>query len=318
MNPVFLFIVLFVLTFGCISLALRPTKAQKAVKAQLGDIEESRIAPEAELIIRKHQGMSVSPALDKLLTKFPGAPALALLIKQSGKEMQVSTLLGASLATALVGGWISSAFLNSVPLCWLGAFFVGALPTLVLYFIRERRFRKFDALLPEAVDLMVRGLRAGHAVNAVLEMVGTEIGDPVGSEFRGMHKQQSLGLPMREAMNDLLDRIPRDDLRFLVTAFLLQRESGGNLAQILDKTGLVLRERARLRGQLRIYTAQGKLTGWILGFAPFIMFGIISVVNPEYEKPLLTDPLGLYMVYGGLGMMLMGILIIRKVIAIKV
>src|SRR5262249_50238292 len=163
---------------------------------------------------------------------------------------------GISVGMAILGGWICSSFVNSVPLSWLCGFVAGALPTLLLYFMREMRFKKFDALLPEAVDLMARGLRAGHAVNSVLEMVGTEIGDPVGSEFRAMHKQQSLGLPMRVAMNDLLDRIPRDDLRFLVTAFLLQRESGGNLAQILDKTGSVLRERARLRGQLRIYTAQ--------------------------------------------------------------
>jgi tight adherence protein B len=318
MNPIFLFIVLFVLSFGVVAWLLRPTKAEKVVKAQLADIEGSRTVPEADPIVKKQQGLASSEFLDKLLRRFPGATGLSILIRQSGKELQVSTLLAISIGMAILGGWICSSFVNSVPLGWLCGFMAGALPTLLLYFIRELRFKKFDALLPEAVDLMARGLRAGHAVNSVLEMVGTEIGDPVGSEFRAMHKQQSLGLPMREAMNDLLDRIPRDDLRFLVTAFLLQRESGGNLAQILDKTGSVLRERARLRGQLRIYTAQGKLTGWILGFAPFIMFAIISTVNPEYEKPLLSEQLGLYMIYGGLGMMLTGILIIRKVIDIKV
>jgi tight adherence protein B len=123
-----------------------------------------------------------------------------------------------------------------------------------------------------------------------------------------MHKEQTLGLPIRDAMMRLIDRVPLDDMR----------ESGGNLAQILDKTSAVLRERARLRGQLRIYTAQGRITGWILGAAPFLMFGIISLVNHDYEKSLFSDPFGLKMVYFGLGLMAIGILAIRKIIDIKV
>ena len=120
---------------------------------------------------------------------------------------------------------------------------------------------------------MSRGLRAGHSIASVMEMVGNEIADPVGVEFRSLHKEQSLGLPTREAMMNLVERMPVDDLRFLATAILLQKESGGNLVQILDKTAAVLRERARLRGQLRIYTAQGRITGWILCAAPFLMLG---------------------------------------------
>ena len=112
--------------------------------------------------------------------------------------------------------------------------------------------------------------------------------------------------------------MPLDDMRFLATAILLQKESGGNLAQILDKTSAVVRERARLRGQLQIYTAQGRITGWILCFAPFVMFALISVLNPAYEKPLFNNPLGLKMVYGGLGLMVLGVLAIRKIIDVKV
>jgi len=187
-----------------------------------------------------------------------------------------------------------------------------------LYVTREIRFARFDSTLPEAVDLMARGLRAGHAVTAVLEMVGNEVADPVGTEFRAMHEEQALGLPLREAMINLVDRMPRDDVRFLATAILLQKETGGNLAQILDKTAAVMRERARLRGQLRIYTAQGRITGWILCIAPFAMFGLISLVNKNYEKPLFSDPLGIKMIYTGLIMMVIGILAIRKIIDIKV
>jgi tight adherence protein B len=197
-------------------------------------------------------------------------------------------------------------------------FGVASAPYIYLYILREVRFSKFSDLLPEAVDLMSRGLRAGHSIQAVLEMVGDEIADPVGIEFRALHKEQTLGLPIRDAMMGLVDRVPLDDMRFLATAILLQKESGGNLAQILDKTSAVIRERARLRGQLRIYTAQGRITGWILGGAPFFMFVLINLANHNYEKALFSDPFGLKLVYVGLGLMVVGILVIRKIIDIKV
>ena len=248
------------------------------------------------------------------------SPACELLrlIQQAGKNWSVTSVFLLSLAGAVIGWWLASLAIPSVPLSALLGALIGLSPCLYLYVIREIRFRRFDTLLPEAVDLMARGLRAGHAATAVLEMVGNEVADPVGSEFRAMCEEQSLGLPLREAMLSLVQRVPRDDVRFLATAILLQKETGGNLAVILDKTAAVMRERARLRGQLMIYTAQGRITGWILCFAPFIMFGLISIVNREYEKVLFTTPTGLHVIYGGLVMMLLGVLIIRKIIDIKV
>src|SRR5213079_2475373 len=180
------------------------------------------------------------------------------------------------------------------------------------------RFKKCDSLLPEAVDLMARGLRAGHAVPAVLEMVGREIAEPLAGEFRALHEQTQLGLPLRDAMLDLVERVPRDDVRFLATAILLQKETGGNLAAILDKTGAVARERARLRGQLKIYTAQGRVTGWVLCLLPFFMFGLLSTVNWQFEKLLFTEDLGRLFIYVGLGLMGIGVLVIRKIIDIRV
>ena len=194
----------------------------------------------------------------------------------------------------------------------------GSIPYIYLLIMREQRFQKCDQLLPEAIDLMARGLRAGHALTAVLEMVGSETAEPIASEFRRLAEEHSLGLPLRDATMNLVARLPRDDMRFLATAILLQKESGGNLVQILVKTAAVLRERARLRGQLRIYTAQGRITGWILCAAPFLMFGLISITNHKYEATLFTDPFGLKLVYGGLGLMVLGVLVIRKIIDIKV
>jgi tight adherence protein B len=244
--------------------------------------------------------------------------ALLRLIQQAGKNWPVTSVVLFSLTATIITWWLASLVIPSVPLSAGVGVLIGFSPCLYLYVVREIRFRRFDALLPEAVDLMARGLRAGHAASAVLEMVGNEVADPVGSEFRSMCEEQSLGLPLREAMLSLVERVPRDDVRFLATAILLQKETGGNLAVILDKTAAVMRERARLRGQLMIYTAQGRITGWILCFAPFIMFALISMVNREYEKVLFTDPLGLRMVYGGVIMMILGVLIIRKIIDIKV
>jgi tight adherence protein B len=317
MSPVILFGLLLIVSFGVLYQLLKPSKTEAAVQQRLAGIEVARDTVDGTTILRQ-EGLSSNPWVDDLIRQLPGSLGLLRLIQQAGKNWPVATVLLFSLGGAVIGWWLASLMISSTPLSALVGALIGLSPYLYLYVSREIRFRRFDALLPEAVDLMARGLRAGHASSAVLEMVGNEVSDPVGSEFRAMCEEQSLGLPLRDAMLSLVQRVPRDDVRFLATAILLQKETGGNLAVILDKTAAVMRERARLRGQLMIYTAQGRITGWILCFAPFIMFGLISMVNREYEKVLFTDPLGLRMVYGGLIMMVLGVLIIRKIIDIKV
>ena len=315
---VLLFIVVLILSFLVLLYFLKPTAAETAIEQHLTGIEEGRMASADGTTILKREVFSTTPWVDELIRQIPGSLELSRLIKQAGQKWQVNVVLMASAAMALLGWWIASLAISSFGLSIIIGLAIGAAPYIYLYVAREIRFVRFDATLPEAVDLMARGLRAGHAVTAVLEMVGNEVADPVGTEFRAMHEEQALGLPLREAMINLVDRIPRDDVRFLATAILLQKETGGNLAQILDKTAAVMRERARLRGQLRIYTAQGRITGWILCTAPFAMFGLISLVNKNYEKPLFSDPLGIKMIYTGLIMMVIGILAIRKIIDIKV
>ena len=319
MAGVFLFVVLLIVTFGVLLYFLRPTQTETAVQQHLTNIEANRTGTaEDGTTILMPETLSSLPWLDELIRELPGSLALATLIRQAGQKWHVTTVIVTSLIAAAAGGWLASSI---IPLDLLNiaiAIVLGISPYLYLLIAREMRFRRCDALLPEAIDLMARGLRAGHAVPAVLEMVGQETADPLASEFQILHEQMNLGLPLRDAMLNLVDRVPRDDMRFLATAILLQKETGGNLAQILDKTAALARERARLRGQLRIYTAQGRITGWILCFAPFIMFGLISAVNWTYEKALFTDPTGLRIVYAGLFMMVVGILVIRKIIDIKI
>jgi tight adherence protein B len=318
MALVLLFAVLLILSFAVLLYFLKPTPMEKAVSEQLADIGGVQTSSAQPTTILKEAALHSNPLIEDLVRRIPWSPAVSRLIKQAGKGWRVSSVLALSSLAALVAGWLAWSLTSQSIVVLCSALAAGLSPYVVLYILREMRFNKFDALLPEAVDLMSRGLRAGHSISAVMEMVGTEVGDPVGIEFSSVNKEQSLGLPIREAIMNLVERVPIDDLRFLATAILLQKESGGNLVQILDKTSAVLRERARLRGQLRIYTAQGRISGWILCAAPFIMFGLISITNYGYEKPLFHTPLGIKMVYGGLALMVVGILFIRKIIDVKV
>ncbi len=312
------FLLLLLLTFGVLFYLLKPTAMERAVEDQLASIDAGRFVPSGQpRSILKEKGLQTTP-LDEIATKLPWSQSSSRLIKQAGKDWSFSALSLFSLIAALAVYGLTSLMNANFIISFCLAFAVACAPYFYLYIIREIRFNKFSDLLPEAVDLMSRGLRAGHSIQSVLEMVGNEVADPIGIEFRALHKEQTLGLPIRDAMMGLVDRVPVDDMRFLATAILLQKESGGNLAQILDKTSAVIRERARLRGQLRIYTAQGRITGWILGAAPFFMFALLNLLKHDYEKTLFTDPLGLKLVYVGLGLMVIGLLAIRKIIDIKV
>jgi len=318
MAAMILFVFVLALSFGVLVYFLRPTATEAAVQQQLAGIDAGRATGNDATTIVREQGFSANPVFNDLIRDLPGSRALLRLIRQAGQHWQVGSVFLFSILAILLGWWLASLIVSNLVLEAMFAITLALLPYIYLYIVRSIRFRRFANQLPEAVDLMARGLRAGHAVTAVLEMVGQEIAEPVASEFRALHEQQVLGLTMRDAMLNLVDRVPLDDVRFLTTAILLQRETGGNLAQILDKTAVVMRERSRLRGQLRIYTAQGRITGWILCIMPFVMFGVLSAVNRNYEKILFTDPTGLHMLYFGIVMMILGVLIIRKIISVKV
>jgi tight adherence protein B len=310
------FILLLIVTFAVLLYFLRPTSTETAVQQHLENIEENRtVEGDSANILRRD---ALSSTLDEFVRDVPGSVQIARLIRQAGKSWRVGPVLLFSLVMMVGIACLASFTLPSILLSILLGIVAGSSPYVFLYIVREHRFRQCDALVPEAVDLMVRALRAGHAVPAVLEMVGSEIAEPLAGEFRIVHEEQNLGLPLRDAMLNLAERVPRDDVRFLTTAIMLQKETGGNLAVILEKTAAVARERARLYGQLRIYTAQGRITGWILCAAPFLMCGILSALNWKHEQLLFTTSVGLKGVYVGLGMMVVGILIIRKIIDIKV
>jgi tight adherence protein B len=318
MSPVLLFGLLLVLTFGVLLWVLRPTKTEADIQRHLSSIGKTYGVDIDGTTILKREALSSIPLLNDLLRRIPGILNLRRLIRQAGLNWTVAPVLLGSLVGALVAGWAALMFTRALPLVLLVGVAVGSAPYAYLFWQREARFRRFEEVLPDAIDLMSRAMKAGHAVASMIEMVSQETSEPVASEFRIVFEEQNLGLPMREAILNLANRVPLEDVHFLATAILVQKETGGNLAEILDKVAFIMRERMRLRGQLRVYTAQGRLSGWILCLMPFAMFLLMTLLNPEYEKKLWTDPLGIHFVYAGLIMMAIGIFFVRRIVDIKV
>jgi tight adherence protein B len=319
MSPLALFGVIVLLSFATLMFALQPSKRQQAVQQRLQMIERVPVAAGEDLSgILRQEALSDVPWLNDLMQRVHFFTRVQHLLQQADSRWSVGTLLSGSLLLIACGAWAASYWVPAKPLVVLVALAFGSLPFLYLFFSRLRRFRLFEELLPDSIDLMARALRAGHTVSSAIEMVATEGSQPLASEFRRVFEEQSFGLPVRESLINLSQRVPLADVNFLVTAILVQKETGGNLAEVLDKTTVVIRERFRLRGQLRVYTAQGRLTGWILAALPFLMFVLLRAANPEYINVLIEDPTGQKLTYVGLGMMLVGAWVIRRVINIRV
>ena len=217
------------------------------------------------------------------------------------------------IAGAIAGNvWISGGFAG-----WIPGLALGAVPFLIVLNKRAARFRRFNLLLPDATDLIARALRAGHSLPSALIMVADEMADPLGPEFRRTADELNYGMPFREALLNLGRRFPLQDLQFLVSAILLQKETGGNLAELLDKTAALLRSRIQLQQKVRVHTAQGKMTGGILVALPFICFAGLSLLRPGYGQLLFDNEIGRKLVYGTLVSMTIGIVVIRRIIQVK-
>ena len=205
---------------------------------------------------------------------------------------------------------------------WLLALCTGAtltsLPILWLMFTRNRRFKAFAKQLPAALELISRALRAGHSLQAGFNLAGEEMTDPLGSEFARVFEEQNLGVPLEEAMEAMTERVPNLDLKFFATAVVLQRQTGGDLAEILDKIGTLVRERFKIYGQIQALTGEGRLSGIVLLALPPVLFLVMLRLNYDYAETLWTDPLGIQMLGVAIVMQVLGALVIRKIINIKV
>ena len=252
--------------------------------------------------------------LDSVLQKYRIVHKLEARIVHANITMTVSTLLLSSAGLAIMGFIAAYLCISVLAVQILTACALGYLPFGLISFKRTRRIAAFNAGLADAIDMMGRALRAGHSMVASINTVAEQSVEPVSTEFREVFAQQNFGLPLRDALNQMLDRVPSQDLRVLVTGILVQKETGGNLAEILDRTANVIRERLRIQGEIRTHTAQGRLTGWILCSLPVVMLFMINYINPGYSDVLLDTPIGHTLIYVGVALLSTGALAIRQII----
>jgi len=313
-----IFFIILITAFAVVAFFTEPSKADKLIHSRLASLDRKRVSSGTdEPDIVKEVTFSTIPAFDKFLRNNRAAVGLQLLIEQCALRWTVGRIVFGMLVLICLGALLGNWWIAPGLLGWVPGLALGAIPYLFLLQRRKRRLRRFSELLPEAIDLMSRGLRAGQALPATVETIAQESDEPLRSEFRRAADEQSFGLPFREAMVNLSRRVPVADLQFLVTAILVQKETGGNLAQILDKTSRVIRERVRVAGQVRIRTAQARLSGWILCALPFVMFFAMNLLNPGYGKVLFQDPLGQKLVASAGIMMVIGVLLIRRIVSVK-
>ena len=269
------------------------------------------------LSISKRRLLSQQPLLQQLLERLPPAGALDRLLLQAGSGQTVAQVLGWSLL-ALLAGLAAGALLGLALPLQLGLGALGAaLPCWRLLRARQRRLARIEQQLPEALDLMGRSMRAGHAFPTALKMVGDELRAPLGSEMRIVFDEVNFGVAMGDALGNLASRVPSTDLRYFVVAVLIQRETGGNLAELLGRISAIIRDRLTLLGEIRTLSAEGRMSAWILSLMPFAVALMMQLSSPDFLRLLYTDPGGRKMLTMALVMMGLGILVIRKVTRIR-
>jgi tight adherence protein B len=319
-----LLVLIFLASMGLVISALYFAVAAPAEKKQLRtrfavlrDLAQTETG-DLETLLLRSEVVSNIPAIHRLLIRLPGMKGLQLYVQQSATPITVGMLLllsflGFSFAALAVLALRVPALLALI----VGAI-VGSVPWIVMAVLRQRRFLRFEELFPDAMDLLARAVRAGHAFTSGLEMIAKEMPKPVSEEFQKVYDQQNLGLPLRDALANLVKRMPLPDVRIFVTALMIQRESGGNLAEILDNLSMVIRERFKLMRQIKVYTAQGRLTLIILTIMPPFFLLMSYLMRPDYIKPLFTEPEGHRLLIYAIVLQIIGFFVIRKIVQPKV
>jgi tight adherence protein B len=268
--------------------------------------------------IRKREELSSIPWLNNKLRELELVPYLRRVLEQAKVEWSISKLLAVSgLGFAIPFSILFLRFNFFVP-GLLAGIVPGLLPLGWVLLKRRKRFDKFEEGLPEALDLMVSGLRAGHSLNAAMGLVGRECPEPVGGEFKVCFEEQNYGLEIKNALDNMLARVPLQDLSMVSTAIIIQKESGGNLAEVLDKTSYLIRERFRLKRQVKTHTAQGRLTGWVLTFVPIGLGIAMYFINPEMMSILWHRDIGIKLMWAAVGMIMLGGYVIQRIVDIDV
>lgn len=318
-------ILVFLAVFVVVALVMVASGAGKADKGkQMMARLDSALAmtkPENSALlvdVRKEELMSAIPWLDRWLARVELAPKLRRMLYQADLKWTVGGLLLMCAGCFLAAGFLVYYRTNAVLFGLIVGAAASAAPISYVIFKRNKRMGKFEQGLPEAIDLIVSALRVGHSLNAATGLVAHECQDPIGTEFRICFDEQNYGLELKAALENMITRVPLQDLKIVSTAILIQRESGGNLAEVLEKTSQVIRERFRLKRQVLTHTAQGRLTGIILTLLPIVLGALLYTINPKMMSILWTTTIGIHLMEAAGVMIIIGGLIIRKIVNLDV
>lgn len=272
----------------------------------------------AETQLLKERASSDGSLLDRIAHGASWGRTLDRMLEQAGLQWTVGRLLLLCIVSAAAALVVISVAFPASGMASLAGIVAGSAPLGYVFHCRDRRLRALERQLPEALDLIVRGLRAGHALSSTLKMAGEELPDPISSEFRALHDEVTFGVSLQQALSNMAERIPSTDMRYFVVSILIQRESGGNLTEILGNLSRLIRERLKLLGRVRVLSAEGRLSAVILVIMPFALAGIMTLMNYEFMSRLWTDPMGITLTKVMLVLMVVGVLMLRKIVRIRV
>ncbi len=268
--------------------------------------------------ITKKRPLSAVPWLNDFLTKIPLMHQIDVLLQQANSRTPLGVFLLLSLVLFIVGWLVFDLLTGGVLISFILGLMFASTPFLYILIARNQRMAKFERQLPDALDLVARSLRAGHAFSGALQMVAQEFPDPIGPEFAKTFAEINFGISVQDALKNLTQRIDCQDLKFFAISVIIQRESGGNLAEILESIGSLIRERFKLHGRIRTLAAEGKISAIILIALPFLVAGLIYVMNREYLQLLFSEPVGKLMLVLALVGMLLGVAVMKKIVTIRV
>jgi tight adherence protein B len=313
------FVVVAVAAFALGSLVDQRNAQARLIKERLASERKApELAAEEELALLRDEQLSEIPAIDALLRRSSRVTDIQKMLAQGGMSIRAGNFLGLSALVGIAATFLAYALSKRAEVAWVAMLIGFVLPYSYASYRRNKRFEKFEELFPEAIDTLARAVRAGHAFTTALEMITDEVAEPVSGEFRQLYEEQKFGMPVRDALLNLTERVPLVDIKFFVTAVMLQRETGGNLAEILDNLSYVIRERFKIQRQVRVYTAQGRLTMALLMGMPPIIIVVMMVLNPSFIRPLFSDPIGHTLLVAGITLQTIGYFVIRKIIRIQV
>jgi len=314
----FVFLFFLFLTYALFLMASRKSDARQArLERRVAEALQDVGSQDSQVHISREDTIGGSPTINRLLTSLEVTKKLDEMVRQADVQITVSRLLTFSVIAGLMA-FIALGTIINLLVALMVAVVAGVLPILHVSMTRKRRLRKINAQLPDTLDLLGRSLAVGHAFSEALNQVASEMPDPIATEFRITFEEQKLGLSTKAALDGLSERVPLTDLRLCITAMHIQRETGGNLAEILEKVAQTIRERFKLMEDFRTMTTASRGSAWILCGLPFGIILLLTAMNPDYMSGLLNDPRGHYILGAAAIMQFLGIITIRKILDIRV